>query len=415
MTSYTSKYPIWHLNLASKSTPAGSPDPDWYPNRVLSFATIGGTRTDPGPVPGFRQLIARGDNASTILGASRSSIHADLGDFYQKSRNKLTGDCVWHRTWGHNSWPSIPPEYWGAHAAIVTSVDNQAKMRFVQKALQTQSALSGTVFLGELAETLRMIRTPAQALRRGIDKYYRDLKRKRKGSKAQRLKAASDSWLEHAFGWNPLINDIESGASALANIAYRRLPFQMVEVTANGEYLVDTYNEDVSVSGGFFYRLVKENKANVGITYRGVVNLAIDNMFLMSAQNLGFRWDQFVPTLWELTPYSFLVDYFTNIGDVLSCWSYASSNLKWLYKTDRRTSTEDARAFNPRWAKSDATWERTTLANKPCSSHAEYKTVSRGPASSLVPSLALEIPGMSSLKWLNLAALAQSRLSMRPY
>lgn len=46
---------------------------------------------------------------------------------------------------------------------------------------------------------------------------------------------------------------------------------------------------------------------------------------------MGLTIQEFVPTVWELIPYSFVVDYFTNIGDVVN-YAY-SANLNWVYKS----------------------------------------------------------------------------------
>jgi hypothetical protein len=52
----------------------------------------------------------------------------------------------------------------------------------------------------------------------------------------------------------------------------------------------------------------------------------------------------------------------------------------------------------------------------PGSSHASARIVNRARDSgSLVPSLELGMPGIGSLKWLNIAALAQSQRKLTPY
>jgi hypothetical protein len=49
----------------------------------------------------------------------------------------------------------------------------------------------------------------------------------------------------------------------------------------------------------------------------------------------GFTPSEFVPTAWELLPYSFLVDYFTNIGDILSSSVTSTARLAWSNRTIR--------------------------------------------------------------------------------
>jgi hypothetical protein len=56
---------------------------------------------------------------------------------------------------------------------------------------------------------------------------------------------------------------------------------------------------------------------------------------------LGFSWESFVPTVWELVPYSFILDYFTNIGDVLSAGLLVQSHLAWGCASFGTTKTKE--------------------------------------------------------------------------
>lgn len=48
-----------------------------------------------------------------------------------------------------------------------------------------------------------------------------------------------------------------------------------------------------------------------------------------------------MPTVWELIPYSFLIDYFTNVGDVLQALSTDTSGVHGLWKTEIWESKRD--------------------------------------------------------------------------
>jgi len=45
----------------------------------------------------------------------------------------------------------------------------------------------------------------------------------------------------------------------------------------------------------------------------------------------GFQPSEFLPTAWELLPWSFLADYFSNIGDCLTAWSTVTDKVEVAY------------------------------------------------------------------------------------
>lgn len=45
-----------------------------------------------------------------------------------------------------------------------------------------------------------------------------------------------------------------------------------------------------------------------------------------------------IPTAWEMLPWSFLIDYVSNIGDVISANLVSMENVAWVYKVTRRSA-----------------------------------------------------------------------------
>ena len=50
--------------------------------------------------------------------------------------------------------------------------------------------------------------------------------------------------------------------------------------------------------------------------------------------HFGFTPSEFIPTAWELLPWSFLIDYFVNIGDVIQANIVSLSDLAWANRSD---------------------------------------------------------------------------------
>jgi hypothetical protein len=383
-------------------------EPAFGPMSYQQFALLA-TRTADDAVPGWRNLIRNGQNAtSTLMGERRTLVVED-------------GACTAFYTYGD---PSNPVHQWaGVEGDLnqsyvpnggpvdMSTADNLAKMKFVKKCLSEMQALEGGVFLGELGQTLRMIKSPAQALRRGFDDYFDALKKRRKGSKNHRRKVIAETWLEYSYGWKPLVSDIEGGLEALDR--FSRHPVRFKPVKATGQQATATSLDPVSVNmGTFHYVTQRQQKVEVAIRYQGVVNLQTGGNEV-SYSDLGLRLDRFVPTLWELVPYSFIVDYFSNIGDIVSSWAFGESNLRWYFKSARQSSSFEhvTNTYIPIEGRS-VTFKR----KEPSKSTGQHVSVQRNlPTDGLVPSFRLEIPGATSLKWLNLAALAQTRRTLRPY
>jgi len=52
-------------------------------------------------------------------------------------------------------------------------------------------------------------------------------------------------------------------------------------------------------------------------------------------QVLGFNLEEFVPTIWEIIPFSFVVDYFANVGEMLSLHTTDLSWVDWVNQSEQ--------------------------------------------------------------------------------
>lgn len=376
-------------------------------------------------VPNWHRLVAIGDNATTSLSGDKYSSSWTLG--------KIEWFCKYNPGYSPGLNQPMPGlseanyELYEPNVGLLSLVDpdtlsvvtatNKAKMSYINKANSEYTKFQGGVFVGELGETLRMIRNPAKSLRNSVDRYFRTLNSRvrtvkrgltRSAHREARRKIVSDTWLEYAFGWRPLLSDAKDAAKALASINEQIPPFQVISA----------FGEDVSlISQSLFTNQIQSaqwfqpriRKGKVRVIIRGVVDLTPRSRKLFEPELWGFDPMSFVPTAWELVPYSFLVDYFTNVGDVLQAWCGQHFRPRWQSITTRSEVEETY----PRVALSNQTdtrveFVKTPYGHPPFGTFSRTKVVRSPNLNSLVPALVLEIPGMGT-KWINLSALLGSR------
>jgi hypothetical protein len=140
-----------------------------------------------------------------------------------------------------------------------------------------------------------------------------------KGVSARR--SWSNNWLEYHFGWEPLIRDIYDSIEVLNN------PLKNFTVQKGRSF---DYWHIVENSGTLPYR--KDTFDCYLKVQQGAQVEAITNRGLHSLDQFGLANPAVL--LWEIIPFSFVVDWFANVGNVLASFSdFAGMTLTRTYKT----------------------------------------------------------------------------------
>lgn len=362
--------------------------------------------------PNWRQAIKSGYGATTpatgsrqtlqlVTGTARADylteINANLG-IYRSDSSYVTGAL----------FLSLPALTTPASLSS-SSADTQARLQFLSKYRQTRTTFEGGTFFGELAETVRMLRHPAQALRRGLDSYYSTVKKRVGGIEQAKRNAVrsnrivQDTWLEYSYGWRPLINDIRD-AGKLLN-AHPWSHREVIQAQASSK-LSDVRSRSSDSFGLVNYYVDFVTTGTTTVRYKGAVTGSVSPPTFQ--EQLGFAPSNFLPTIWNLIPYSFLVDYFTNIGQVIDGASLGIVGLAWGNKTVRRVRHRSIARMNA-----------STTASLGASAYisasggtVEWVTFERSPVTAIsvsIADIAFRVPGIGSTKWLNIAALARLR------
>jgi hypothetical protein len=411
--------------LVRRALPVGTlsySGPGPIPNVILStnYRQTTNSRTHSGPVPSYRERIRSGSDATSILSGTRFKMDTSYGHIVNVFFDSRFGGLY---TCNEEAGVFSPvQEGFPSFATLSTSgARNQAIMCAHNKALRLQQSLLTGVFLGELGQTLRMIRNPAMALRSGLSNYLLHLRRLRGQvrSSDSLISLAGNLWLEYAFGWRQLVNDVLDGTKALAENATRS-PFNAnwAYVRCYGRELGNPQTSSNVVSRATYrYTVHRRQVDESDVIVRACVRTYATNPAIANRKSLGLSLEDFVPTVWNLIPYSFLVDYFTNIGDLLSAWSHRNSLLWWWNTTTLSTRRVEKTCGDYRRTKQPNAFEKVLQDNfSPASFSASCRTVVRTPEEgAMIPAIEFTHPEFSSLRWLNLASLGAQHRALLPY
>lgn len=308
---------------------------------------------------------------------------------------------------GNMRSPDNPPV--SSPATIdASAADAKAKSSAIQQIKDICNSFQGGTFLGELGETIRMIRHPAAALRQGIDSYFRTVTKRTRGLSIGRAnKVVAGTWLEYQYGWKPLVSDIEDAAKTLAR-AGRHFRTNRFRATATSQSHSVALRTIQMPTTNFIHQWEMHSVNESRVTYFGAVSGRSTTKAPGLRQTWGFTTRDFLPTVWELIPYSFLVDYFTNIGEMIDALSYVTANLGWLGKTTKLTRRQFAAGLNFVSGPAPTISHSETGGNCTFEWFTMQRNMLEPSVSNLMPSLTFKLPGTST-RFLNIAALASQR------
>jgi len=382
-------------------------------------------------IPGYKYLITTQQDASSGYSRRDYTIDSVPGNvqyvYYDSSIRSTLTEMVagWLLYPNNGSWPTASSNY-------SASLDSQAQTQFLAKLYQKQTTFQGGIFLGELREAIHGIRHPLASLYNGSFDFLKAVRRRAASGKIRRAptvngkrlsiltKMLSDTWLEFSFGWAPLVNDLDNAAQALSYLT-QRSPTEHIVGSATKE-TVTTAVGGLFACGYNTYTLQERTALNTKVKYTGGLHATIDNATSgLSAKDLGVGLNDFVPTIWELIPYSFLIDYFINVGQVLEASMASTAGLFYLSKSVKTTNTLDVLAMTKVDGLGNSgvvgSVRRISEGGQLGECRLTYSAYDRYAVQpgSLAPSLRFKLPIDKPLKLLNMAALVGAGRSTSRY
>lgn len=258
----------------------------------------------------------------------------------------------------------------GFHSPVDTiKADNQALTRLRFNIRDQSEHMNALITIGEGRETLRQMRKPYASIREAVSNYadassskIDALRRRRGRSLSRRAKARevrsvlADTWLETTFGVLPTMSDVKEASETLARLyegnADKRSKLAGRCVVANRAINIypGLFNSSV------YYTAVETNETELGVHYRcGIAERTYSDF--IGWQRLGhlagFRLGNFVPTLYELVPFSWLADYVTTLGEALTANQVDLTDVTWVVRSEK-TVTQFTRKYPIDWAMTSA-------------------------------------------------------------
>lgn len=184
--------------------------------------------------------------------------------------------------------------------------------------------------LAELDKAWHMVANPLENIRSFNERFAREKNAKRKAllrrlrprgnairrhrmelelAKALALFLSSE-WLRYRYGISPMIADVKAGLKALKT-DYSK-PASIHTARARGMIQDSKTNLMSSAIGTFTY-----NWARADTEYYSVRAQFSDKYKVTPFDDLGFTFHNVVGVAWELTHFSFVVDWFVNVGDLI--------------------------------------------------------------------------------------------------
>jgi hypothetical protein len=362
----------------------------------------------------YKLFIANGWNATTAArgvrinhnpGHGSAEIEVELTVGPQKIRQL-------RRRVGAILGSSTPFAAFDTTALDPSLADSQARLKFLANYRSVRTAFQGGTFFGELAETLRMLKSPAHALRKSIDQYVATAtKRAHRAIKSKRNHVIQETYLEYSYGWKPLVSDINSIADLIRGgpDSYR----SVISGSSTTPTFVDTVRQQADASDGMTLFFTKRSEASVYVRYKGAVSADFEQPPSL-AEFTGFGLSNFLPTVWELIPYSFLVDYFSTIGQVIDAASLGIINLSWGCKTVRKSFTVKSSNYDIPYTQNNPSLRLIYKSVSGSGSTSEQVSFTRSSFDQIYAVMAdvrFRVPGVDNpWKWLNIASLASQRV-----
>jgi len=355
----------------------------------------------------WRHRILTGQDATSVLVGTGTTIKNDRG-FIQATGKKPP---VLGHTW--TSRGRITPHVSGLlHPDVVPhpDADNRAATELLSSYRDAVSAFQGANFAAEFLECVTLFTSPLKSIfgkSVGLANAIGKAKGVAYSNPRRYAQKISSAYLGYQFAVAPLAADLSAAASGFQQFMENRIKVKGISGKGSAEEEIESSvktHPDMGALAIQSYQCMKLSQ----VRYHGKVGMSFSGMGSLMAQ-MGFSAPDIVPSVWEAVPFSFLIDYFTNVSETLARLSIGETYpyLRYVAKGTKNSIITMGSAFSPQ---SDKYWD---VVASGFSSRCEEWTVSRSSGYELPPvRIQYQLPSVK--QGFNIAALVAAIAASEP-
>jgi len=219
---------------------------------------------------------------------------------------------------------------------LLTTTTNKAYMKLAQKlsgVLAETGVLSGEMkeTYGTVKHAVELIGSKTNNVTQSLGRAYKNI---RGGNFAPVVQEVADLFLEYQFGVKPLVTDIGNVLDAVAQLGNNTSSYRHI----NGTYASDILSHETFPTDSFYWPGIYCDRSStrkctivvkMGATYD--VRLLPEEILPDYRSKFGFDSQNLLPTVYNLTPYTWVVDYFTNASDFVNAFAFRRGLLRYGY------------------------------------------------------------------------------------
>lgn len=356
--------------------------------------------------PDWQLRLRLGLDATTRLTGTRYSSKASELHMYVVGRGAAKGFGRVATGFSPQHYFSPPPL-----ASVDSVAERNAASSFLADYLKATQSWKGGATIAEFAETVNMLANPVDSIYKRTLTFVGSVGRLRRVYKRDPIKYGKllgQLWLAYAFGIAPLVSDVNSAYAAVKSLSEDLGSVDTKRIIGSGynKIILQTIvGETVSYANYCFADFTKF--VEYGIRYVGTVRCTPPGPAAI-AEDFGVGFADILPSVWEGVPWSWLVDYFTNVNEMLESIRLVNADFAWVKRTIRNRTVNSWSAVRP--APSDV---YMTVDASGGQGYCQSMVVNRVSTTVPYPSWRFRLPGLAN-QFANVAALVLAIKGSKP-